>query len=76
MLPIVNGLKEQYREQMAFVLLNAGDEAEGETAFKSLRLGGHPASLIFASDGEELFRELGSVTETNLVEAISQALGL
>ncbi len=76
MLPIVNGLEDQYGEQMAFALLNAADEAEGETAFKALRLGGHPASLIFASDGKELFRELGSVTETDLVEAISQVLGL
>lgn len=74
MLPIVNGLQEQYGKQIAFVLLNAQDQGEGEAAFKALQINGHPASLIFESGGKEVFRKLGSMPETDLVEAINAVL--
>lgn len=75
MLPVVNGLQEQYGEQIAFVLLNAQDQDKGEEAFKALQINGHPASLIYQSEGKEVFRRLGSVPETDLVEAINAVLG-
>jgi hypothetical protein len=70
----VNGLKEQYGDEMAFAILNAGDRSQGEELFKALRLSGHPASLIYQPDGNEAFRKLGSVPETELIAAIDQVL--
>jgi hypothetical protein len=67
MQPIVNGLEKEYSE-IAFRRLNAG--SEGAAAFEQLGLRGHPAYLIFLSDGTEAFRSIGLQEEGNLREAI------
>lgn len=74
MAPIVNGLKEAYGDQMAFVELNARDGDKGEAAFRAANLRGHPAFLIFHPDGKELWRSIGEQPQEPLEEAIQTVL--
>ena len=68
MQPIVNGLEEEYSEHMAFIYLNAN--TDGQTIYETLSLRGHPAYVIFQTDGTEVFRTLGYQDESLLEEAI------
>lgn len=63
----MNGLQTQYSENIAFVSLNAADNAEGQSAFEQLTLPGHPAIVIFDADGNEVYRAFGSFEEEILV---------
>ena len=69
MRPIVDGLEQQFGEDVAFVYLNAR-EGEGEVIFDHLTLPGHPAVVLFSTDRHETFRALGPVEEVILREAI------
>ena len=70
----MNGLRETYGDDIAFVYLNANN-ADGLAAFKRLGLPGHPAFVLFGSDGRERFRAFGVVTERLLVDAVDGVLG-
>lgn len=70
MQPIVNRLEDEYRDQVAFKYLNA--RTDGEAAFRSLNLPGHPVTLIFV-DGQEVYRGLGIVAEDDLRAALEDA---
>lgn len=72
MLPIVNGLEEQFSTEMHFVYLNANTDGAG--AFEALSLRGHPATVIFDAQGEEQFRALGVQEEAALRSAIESAI--
>lgn len=72
MQPIVNGLEEEYGEYMAFIYLNAN--IDGQTIYESLSLRGHPAYVIFQTDGTEVFRTLGYQDESLLEEAIQASI--
>ena len=74
MQPIVNGLQEKYDEQVTFVSFNAMDGAEGEAIFRHLGLRGHPAILIYTTDEEEIFRQLGAVDEEILADTLDEIL--
>ncbi len=74
MMPIVNGLEAAFGNEMAFLYMNAVDDAEGQKAFDSLSLPGHPSYVIFTPAGEELYRSFGILREHNLQEAIEGAL--
>jgi len=73
MRPIVDGLQEEYNEQMAFVYLNASDDADGQASFQSLGLPGHPSYVVFSQE-DEVFRSFGIVEEGTLVDAIAEVL--
>jgi len=73
MRPIVDGLQEEYEEQIAFVYLNAGDDADGQAIFQSLALPGHPSYIIFTQE-DEVFRSFGIVDEIALIDAINKVL--
>jgi hypothetical protein len=75
MQPIVNGIQEEYTAQVKFVLLNATDGGDGETIFQSLGLPGHPSIVIFAPDGEEVYRQFGIIDEFTLIDAIDKIVG-
>ena len=74
MQPIVNGLQEEYNEEVSFVSLNAQDGEDGEAIFQSLGLPGHPSIVIYSPDGTELYRRFGIVMfdelDTKLVDAL------
>ena len=61
MQPIVNGLQEDYKEQVTFVAFNAKDSGEGEAIFQNLGLPGHPSIVIYSKPGEEIYRQFGIV---------------
>ena len=74
MMPIVNGLETEFGNEIAFLYLDAADNAEGQQAFESLSFLGHPAYMIFSPAGEELYRSFGIVTGDNLQNAIESTL--
>jgi thioredoxin-like negative regulator of GroEL len=74
MRPIVDGLKSEYGEQVSFVYLNAADRAEGQSMFERLSLPGHPGSVIFTADGQEVYRGFGVVDESLLRERIEDVI--
>ena len=74
MMPIVNGLETAFGNEIAFVYLNAADNAEGQQAFESLSLPGHPGYVILIPAGEELYRSFGIMREDSLQSAIENAL--
>ena len=74
MAPIVNGLQEQYGDQMLFVELNARDGDQGEAAFRATNLRGHPAFLILQPEGREVWRGIGEQPPGPLEEAIQDVL--
>ena len=74
MTPIVNGLENEFADQIFFLRLNAADGAEGESAFNRLSLPGHPSFVIFTPDGQEQERLFGVVEAETLRTAIENVL--
>lgn len=74
MMPIVNGLEAVFDNEVAFRYVNAADNAEGQRAFESLNLPGHPVYVILTPAGEELYRSFGIVSEDSLHSAIENTL--
>lgn len=70
----MNGLEEDYTGQITFQTFNAGDGADGETLFDQLGLRGHPAVLIYSSDGQEVFRQLGVISADDLEAVLMDEL--
>ena len=70
----MDGLKRDYGEQVAFVYLNAADNADGQAVFEQLSLPGHPSYVIFTPDGKETERGFGIVDEGLLREQIETVL--
>ena len=64
--PIVDGLKREYGERIAFVSLNAADNGEGQAAFEALNGRGHPLILLFTPRGTEVRRIVGVPQEQDL----------
>lgn len=74
MSPIVNGLEGAFRTEMSFVYLNAADSGQGQQAFESLNLPGHPSYVIFSAAGRETHRTFGVVEADQLRTAIQDNL--
>lgn len=74
MISIVNGLEAEFDDEVVFLYMNAVDGGEGQQAFESLSLPGHPSYVIFVPPGEELYRSFGIVSEDRLQGAIESAL--
>lgn len=56
--PIVNGLEEEFNEQIAFERRNAVTE-EGKAVMNGFSLRGHPSYAIVSPDGEPLWTSTG-----------------
>ena len=72
MQPIVNGLEDEYNDDIAFVYLNAN--TDGAEVYEGLNLRGHPAYVIFLPDGTETFRTFGFQQEQILEQAIQNVI--
>lgn len=72
MRPIVDGLREEFGDAIAFVYLNAADSGEGQRAFQTLRLPGHPGFVVFSADGVEMDRAFGIVSADRLRAALAR----
>jgi hypothetical protein len=75
MRPIVNGLEEQYRDQIDFLSLNSLDGGQGEAAFGAYGLRGHPSTVVVAPDGEVSSIHFGVVSQRELDQSLQNALG-
>ncbi|MCB0212472.1 MAG: thioredoxin family protein [Anaerolineae bacterium] len=58
MKPIVDGLEQTYGEQLVFKRINA-IEGNGPAIMRDYRIPGHPTTLIFDSEGQEVQRFIG-----------------
>jgi hypothetical protein len=74
MMPIVNGLEEEFSDSVQFVYLNVADGAEGQRVFEALTLPGHPSYIVFLPTAEEVYRSFGMVNVDILRAAIANAL--
>lgn len=74
MTPIVNGLEDEFVDQVVFMYLNALDSADGQRTFESLNLPGHPSYVLFTPDGVEVHRSFGIVEADVLRAAVENAL--
>ena len=70
----MNGLELQFSPDIAFVSLNASDGTEGQSAHEQLVLPGHPAIVIFDTEGNEVYRGLGTFEENTLTEELQSLL--
>ena len=73
MAPIVDGLEAQYSEQIAVKRINA-DEGDGPEIVRAFRIPGHPTTLIFDSQGQEVQRLLGPQPAEVVQEALQKVL--
>lgn len=74
MSPIVNRLSETYTDRLNVRLLNAMDNAEGQQAFESLALPGHPSYMLYDKYGAEVWRLFGVVVESLLIQQIEKVV--
>jgi len=58
MIPIVNGLEQQYSEEITFKRVNA-EVGDGPEIMQAYRIPGHPTILLFDDTGQEVQRILG-----------------
>lgn len=70
--PVVNGLKQDYVDQVVFRLLDVNDE--GKSAFGAYRLLGHPSYVILNSSGDVMWTSIGEKTREDLENQILSAL--
>ena len=74
MSPIVNRLSETYTDRLNVRLLNAMDNAEGQQAFESLALPGHPSYVLYDKHSAEVWRLFGVVVESLLIQQIEKVV--
>jgi hypothetical protein len=63
MVPIVDGLEEQYQDKIKFMRVDANTDEGGET-FRFYGLPGHPSYILLNPDGEVLWKGFGEQTAT------------
>jgi thioredoxin-like negative regulator of GroEL len=71
--PIVDGLEEQYGDQVAVKRINA-DLGQGPAVMKEYRILGHPTLLVFDQTGREVDRLLGPQPADQVEELLQQTL--
>ena len=74
MQPIVNGLQADYNEQVDFLYLNAQDDTQGEAAYQTYSLRGHPALVWVMRDGQIGWTKVGVISAEELDQAIRDSL--
>lgn len=73
MMPIVNGLEEEFSGQLTVLQLNAA-ETENAQLMQEYDLRGHPSFAILGEDGRLLETFFGPQTEESLRNAILNIL--
>ena len=73
MAPIVDGVEEKYKGQLAVKRINA-IEGDGPLIMENYRIPGHPVTLLFDRTGKETRRFVGPDTVENIELAIEQTL--
>ena len=73
MQPVVNGLNENYEDQIEFRELDA-NTPDGQQAFRAYALPGHPGFVLLNPEGEVLWRGFGEQSQESIEEQIIAAL--
>ena len=69
MMPIVDGLEEDYQEEIVFIRLNAAVD-QGKETFRHYNLLGHPSFLLLNPAGDVLWSGIGEIPENVINEEI------
>lgn len=69
MAPIVDGIEQKYKEQLAVKRINANVEA-GPQIMRDYRIPGHPTLLIFDADRQEVARITGPQSQAIVEQAL------
>ena len=72
MLPIVNGLTQDYTDKIAFIKLNANEA--GKAAFAYYRLLGHPSYVILKPDGTKVWSYVGLRTRDEIAQQLDASI--
>ena len=72
MRPIVDEVKRQYEDRVAFFYLDAN--GDGKVAFARYEFIGHPGYLLLRKDGSEAWRFLGIRTQAQFAAEIEKML--
>ncbi|HEX6383251.1 MAG TPA: thioredoxin family protein [Anaerolineae bacterium] len=73
MRPIVNGLEQEYGDQIDFRRHNIVTE-EGQAWARQYQLRGHPAYVLVDRKGQERWRYVGVVAEETMAAALAAVL--
>ena len=68
-----DGIEEEYGEQITLKRINA-DEGDGPDIVRAYRIPGHPTTLIFDSEGNEVQRLFGPQSAEVIEEALQTVL--
>jgi hypothetical protein len=71
--PIVDGLEQQFGEQLAVKRINA-DIGDGPSIMRDYRILGHPTLLIFDRAGQEVHRLVGPQPAETIEDILQQTL--
>jgi|GEM_PF-267982 len=72
MRPIVDGIKHEYEDRVAFFYLDA--EGDGKSVFARYEFVGHPGYLLLRPDGSVAWRFLGVRTHAQFASEIGKVL--
>lgn len=73
MSPIVDGLEQQFSDQITVKRVNAGI-GDGPAIMEAYRIPGHPVSMIIDAEGNETARLIGPQSEELVVEELQKIL--
>ena len=73
MTPVVDGLQQRYESEISFIRIDAGAEG-ARNVLESLRVRGHPVTIVFDREGKESSRFNGVVDEGALAEALDDVV--
>ena len=73
MAPIVDGIEEQYGEGIVFRRINANVN-DGPAIVRAYRIPGHPTTLLFDKEGNEVQRWLGPQPSEVVEQAVQKIL--
>jgi hypothetical protein len=72
MMPIVDGLKQDYNGRVEFLKLDA--TSDGKAAFDYFKLRGHPSYVLLKPDGMQVWSAVGLQTREKSAGQIDKAL--
>lgn len=72
-MPVVNGLEEDFGDDLQVVRLNFND-SENDAAIAALGVRGHPTIVLLNGDGEIHRRWLGAATDDDLRPLVQELL--
>ena len=73
MKPIVDGIEQKYGNEIAVKRVNA-DVGDGPTIMRSYRIQGHPTTLVFDNEGQEVQRFFGPQPSEIVEEVLEKTI--